>query len=69
MDTTVSNIVSFHRPQHTQATEREKTLNALKYRIAVATLDRLRQDKEITDREFEVGYAFLVKRFHQEETV
>ncbi len=64
MDTATGKIIPFYRPEQTRAAEREKTLNALKYRIAVSTLERLRKNKEITRPEFELGCELLARRFN-----
>lgn len=63
---TTNNIVSFYSRSQAKDAEKEKMLNALKFRMAVSVLERLRKDKEITPRELEKGQEMLARRFRQE---
>ena len=66
MDTAPNNIIAFRLPAQDQAAEKEKTLNAIKYQMAVSTFKRLLTSGEITPAEFERGRGFLARRFQRE---
>ena len=61
----MNNIIPFYAIEQAQTAEKEKTFNAIKYRMAVFYLLRLLNGKEIAPDEFERGRNYLARRFRQ----
>ncbi|MDL2274346.1 hypothetical protein LJC34_07410 [Oscillospiraceae bacterium OttesenSCG-928-G22] len=66
MNDPITNIIPFYTSDQAKAAEKEKMLNALKYRMAISTLARLLKNNEITPCEFEQGRAQLARRWGQD---
>lgn len=65
----MNNVIPIYRSEQYQAAEKEKTLNAIKFRVAMSALLRLHQNNDVNADEFEKGREFLANRFHQDLAV
>lgn len=60
-------IIPFYSYDQTQS--KERTLNAIKYKLCISVLQRLLERRQITSDELEVGRKMFARKFNQTDYI